>query len=178
MNRSITCLLFLVVSLASFSQTFLIDDDWKFHRGGAQGAEDPSFNDSDWRSVDLPHDWSIEDLPGTNSPFSPDAVSQVSGGFTTGGTGWYRKSINIPAEWNGKRVTVIFDGVYMNSQCWINDTTYGFRMNGIPLKLMGGCVHHDNGPLGSRARIAARCRQCQSHEHRKLQLAKAQSLAG
>ena len=42
--------------------------------------------------VDLPHDWSIEDFPGTDSPFDTDAISQVSGGFTTGGTGWYRKT--------------------------------------------------------------------------------------
>ena len=67
------------------------DDDWTFHLGGSQGAEQNNFDDSKWRKIDLPHDWSIEDLKGTSSPFNPDAISQVSGGFTTGGTGWYRK---------------------------------------------------------------------------------------
>ncbi len=51
--------------------------------------------------IDLPHDWSIEDLPGTNSPFNINAISQVNGGFTTGGTGWYRKSFTVPAESEG-----------------------------------------------------------------------------
>ena len=74
----------------------LFDFDWRFHKGGAQGAEKPAFDDSKWRKVDLPHDWSIEDLPGTDSPFSINAISQVNGGFTTGGTGWYRKTFRIP----------------------------------------------------------------------------------
>jgi beta-galactosidase len=52
----------------------------------------PEFDDSSWRTLDLPHDWSIEDLPGTSSPFDPLAISEVSGGFTTGGTGWYRRT--------------------------------------------------------------------------------------
>jgi len=69
----------------------LFDDDWLFWRGGALGGEKPDYKDNDWRKVSLPHDWSIEDMPGTNSPFSPYAISQVSGGFTTGGTAWYRK---------------------------------------------------------------------------------------
>jgi beta-galactosidase len=43
----------------------------------------------------VPHDWSIEDLPGTNSPFQSNATSQVSGGFTVGGTAWYRKAFEV-----------------------------------------------------------------------------------
>lgn len=91
-------LLLLGNNLSAQSGDVLFDPGWKFHRGGAQGAERPGFDDSGWRAVDLPHDWSIEDLPGTSSPFARDAVSQVSGGFTTGGTGWYRKSFIITAE--------------------------------------------------------------------------------
>ncbi|MFC7668539.1 hypothetical protein ACFQT0_15070 [Hymenobacter humi] len=49
----------------------LFDADWRFHRGGAQGAERPGFDDGAWRPVDLPHDWSIEDLPSTVSPLTP-----------------------------------------------------------------------------------------------------------
>ena len=62
----------------------------------------PRTDDSNWRKVDLPHDWSIEDIPGTTSPFTPDAVGQVSSGFTVYGTGWYRKTFIIPAELKGK----------------------------------------------------------------------------
>lgn len=101
----------------------LFDDDWLFYRGNAQGAENPAFNDHEWRKVDLPHDWSIEDLPGTNSPFSKGAVSQVSGGFTTGGTGWYRKHFTVSA--NGKPVILQFDGVYMNATVWLNGKKLG-----------------------------------------------------
>ncbi|MBF9236633.1 DUF4982 domain-containing protein [Hymenobacter sp. BT683] len=103
----------------------LLDAGWRFHRGGAQGAELPAFDDSAWRSVDLPHDWSIEDLPGTASPFSPDAPSQVSGGFTTGGTGWYRKQFALPASAAGQRVQLLFEGVYMNAEVWINGQSLG-----------------------------------------------------
>ncbi len=115
-------LLPLVSSIAQpFSgRTELFDDNWRFHLGGAQRAEQPEFNDSDWRIVDLPHDWSIEDLPGTESPFDRNAISQVNGGFTTGGTGWYRKSFVVPDHLKGKSFTIRFDGVYMNAECWLN----------------------------------------------------------
>ncbi|MFV0268800.1 MAG: sugar-binding domain-containing protein, partial [Draconibacterium sp.] len=103
----------------------LFDNDWRFHRGGAQRAEMPDFDDSNWRIVDLPHDWSIEDLSGTESPFHPDAISQVGGGFTVGGTGWYRKSFNVPSEQKGKRITILFEGVYMNAEFWLNGELLG-----------------------------------------------------
>ena len=103
----------------------LFDAGWKFNRGGAQGAENPLFDDSQWRVVDLPHDWSIEDLPGTDSPFSINAISQVNGGFTTGGTGWYRKKFTIPADMKEKRFRIRFDGVYMNSEIWLNGQSVG-----------------------------------------------------
>lgn len=110
---------------ASQNKTVLFDWDWRFHRGGAQGAEQPDFNDSKWRKLDLPHDWSIEDLPNTQSPFNPDAISQVSGGFTTGGTGWYRKTFAVPNEQKGKRILIQFDGVYMNADVWLNGQSLG-----------------------------------------------------
>lgn len=103
----------------------LFDSDWLFHRGGAQGAEEVTFNDSQWRKVCLPHDWSIEDLPGKNTPFSIDAISQVSGGFTTGGTGWYRKYFEIGDSLKGKSIIIMFEGIYMNSDIWINGSYLG-----------------------------------------------------
>jgi len=106
------------------------DSDWRFHRGGALSAEKPDFDDSNWRVLDLPHDWSIEDLPNTNSPFNRDAISQVNGGFTTGGTGWYRKSFTVPADQKGKKVIIQFDGVYMNAEVWLNGKSLGNHPNG------------------------------------------------
>ncbi|MEN6454815.1 MAG: hypothetical protein ABFD10_11190, partial [Prolixibacteraceae bacterium] len=99
-NKSISLLVVIVLlAISGWSQTnknmsgnrmlkenlsveIQFETDWRFHRGGAQGAEVTDFDDSAWRVIDLPHDWSIEDLPGTLSPFEPHAVSQVSGGFT------------------------------------------------------------------------------------------------
>lgn len=101
------------------------DDDWRFHLGAAQGAEQVVFDDLNWRKIDLPHDWSIEDLKGTMSPFNPNAISQVSGGFTTGGTGWYRKSFTMSSQNKGKKIHIQFDGVYMNADVWINGHLLG-----------------------------------------------------
>ena len=116
---------FLSIYSQAQHQTILFDSDWKFHRGGAQFADQPGFDDSSWRKLDLPHDWSIEDLPGTASPFNRDAISQVSGGFTTGGTGWYRKTFILPVEQKNKRIVLLFEGIYMNSEIWINSNSLG-----------------------------------------------------
>lgn len=123
--KKIIVLLFVLLSTGAFSQPKLFDNNWRFHRGGAQGAESPDFDDSGWRIVDLPHDWSIEDLPGSQSPFDKDAISQVSGGFTTGGTGWYRKSFTIPEDQKNRLVQIQFDGIYMNSEIWLNGELIG-----------------------------------------------------
>ncbi|GAB2467629.1 hypothetical protein GCM10011375_31240 [Hymenobacter qilianensis] len=128
--KSTLILLSLLLSMTLHAQTrpaktTLFDAGWRFHRGGAQGAEKPAFDDKQWRTLDLPHDWSIEDMPGTASPFNPDAVSQVNGGFTTGGTGWYRKTFVVPATQKGQRVQLQFDGVYMNAEVWLNGQLLG-----------------------------------------------------
>src|SRR5687767_3085972 len=106
--------LFLALSLvlnlsAAFSQVSLFDAGWKFHRGGAQRAEMVGYDDSKWRQINLPHDWSIEDLPGKRSPFDSTAIGQVSTGFTVGGTGWYRKTFTVPVERQGKKIMLQFD---------------------------------------------------------------------
>ena len=114
--------LLLLLSFGAFAQSNIsnFDNGWSFQLGAAQGAEQASFDDSKWRKIDLPHDWSIENLKGTASPFNMDAISQVSGGFTTGGTGWYRKTFTVSPEDRGKKIFIQFDGVYMNADVWIN----------------------------------------------------------
>lgn len=130
-KRIFTCLItgFLLFGYAK-AQTQLgsamnFDNDWRFHLGGFLGAEQPDLNDSKWREVDLPHDWSIEDRPGTRSPFNKDAISQVNEGFTTQGTAWYRKTFTEPANNRGKHVILQFDGVYMNSDVYVNGMHMG-----------------------------------------------------
>jgi len=106
------------------------DSDWRFLRADASGAEVPAFDDASWRVVELPHDWSIEDLPSTNGePASPFNASLSAGGkatgFVVGDTGWYRKRFTLPSSESGKKVTVRFDGVYMNSDVWLNGQHLG-----------------------------------------------------
>lgn len=125
--RASFVLLVLLAPAAARAQfgVVLFDDGWRFQRGGAQGAEAVDFDDAGWRRLDLPHDWSIEDLPGTRSPFDPRAVSQVQGGFTVGGTGWYRKTFDVPESYKGKSIVIQFDGVYMNAEVWLNGRRVG-----------------------------------------------------
>jgi beta-galactosidase len=103
----------------------LIDSGWRFHLGGMKSAEMTDFNDSNWRNIDLPHDWSIENLKGTDSPFDSSAIGQVNSGFTVGGTGWYRKKLYVPITSKAKKVFVYFEGVYMNSDVYINGHPLG-----------------------------------------------------
>jgi len=126
MTKKTISLFLSFLSLSTiFAQTTPFDFDWRFHLGGALRAEMPGFNDSEWRRIDLPHDWSIEDLPGKKSPFDSNAISQVSGGFTIGGTAWYRKTFVVPTDQKNKRIHIQFDGVYMNADFWLNGEFLG-----------------------------------------------------
>lgn len=100
------------------------DRDWRFHLGDVPEARQPGYADSAWRTLDLPHDWSIE---GT---FSKDNPAGFSGGALPGGIGWYRKTFRLPASDKSLHLFVDFDGVYMNSQVWINGHLLGLRPYG------------------------------------------------
>jgi len=100
------------------------DQGWRFHLGDVAGAQAPAFADAAWRTLDLPHDWSIE------GPFSEQNPAGVAGGALPGGVGWYRKTFSVPAADSGKVVFVEFDGVYRNSEVWINGHSLGKRPYG------------------------------------------------
>lgn len=106
-------------------QKILFDFDWKFYRGDTENAELADFNDSTWRLLDLPHDWSIEDIPGTDSPIDSAAIGGINTGYYVGGISWYRKTFDVPKDWSGKKLSVYFEGVYMNSDVWLNGTHLG-----------------------------------------------------
>jgi beta-galactosidase len=101
----------------------LFDASWKFHRGDVQNGEKENLNDENWRQLDLPHDWSIEDLPNQSDsvigPFSSKSIGATATGYTVGGIGWYRKHF-IENNAVNKKVVICFDGVYMNSDVYIN----------------------------------------------------------
>ncbi len=98
--------------------------DWRFSLGTMPGAFQVNYPDKSWRMLTLPHDWSIE---GT---FSKDHPATYGGGALPGGMGWYRKQFTIPASAKGKFIAIDFDGVYRNSEVWINGHFLGKRPNG------------------------------------------------
>lgn len=97
---------------------------WKFNKGDVNNGQSIGYNDSNWLDVTLPHDWSIFNSFNQRSP------AGEGGGYLDGGIGWYRKTFTIPSDYSGKRVFVVFDGAYMNSQVWINGTLLGSRPYG------------------------------------------------
>lgn len=99
------------------------DDDWRFCKGESPTAMMPDSDDSNWRRVNLPHDWSIE------GPFSPDYGS--GNGYAPGGIGWYRKHFQVDSDAKDKTVAVEFDGIYDNSEVWINGQFVGGRPYGF-----------------------------------------------
>jgi beta-galactosidase len=111
----------------------LFDENWRFAKTENEEAISPDFNDLSWRMIDLPHDWSIEDLSegeGVIGPFSKESPGGISTGFTIGGTGFYRKTFAVSPEDQGKIFSIYFDGVYMESDVWINGHHLGFHPNG------------------------------------------------
>lgn len=101
------------------------DFGWRFYKGDAPGAEGANFRDADWAAVDLPHDWSIE------GPYSEDAPSSGPGGYLPTGIGWYRKSFRMPAAARGNIALLECDGIYQNSEIWINGHSLGLRPYGF-----------------------------------------------
>ena len=102
----------------------LFDYDWKFKLGDYPDASLNTYDDADWRILDLPHDWSIEGTLDPENPMGND------GGYFPAGTGWYRKSFEIPSKHKGKKVGIYFEGVYMNSEVFINGKSVGIRPYG------------------------------------------------
>ena len=133
-------------------QTTLLNADWKFSFGHAlsfeknfmtgtryfnyltktgygDGATDANFDDRYWRNVNLPHDWAVE------VPFAPDASH--SHGYKTVGyrypensIGWYRKHLQIPQSDLGKKISLLFEGVFRNSEVWVNGFYLGNEQSG------------------------------------------------
>lgn len=124
-------LLFVCMLLASATIAQNIDKagipfdfDWRFALSDHNGAERPEFDDSKWRLVDVPHDFSIEHA------FDSANTTGPGGGYAYSGIGWYRKHFKTEAALEGKKVWVLFDGVYRNSEVWINGHYLGIRPYG------------------------------------------------
>ncbi|MFC0878567.1 sugar-binding domain-containing protein [Saccharicrinis sp. FJH2] len=106
----------------SFGTPQKINDNWKFILADPKNASETNFDDSKWRTLDLPHDWSVE---GTLNPSLYSCT-----GYLPGGIGWYRKSLDIPKDKSAEKVYLYFEGVYNRSKVYLNGHLLGERPNG------------------------------------------------
>jgi beta-galactosidase len=111
-------------SAPSPRESIPLDNGWRFHLGDDPAARRPDFDDTSWRTLDVPHDWSIE------GPVNPPPEGEGNGGYFSHGIGWYRKSFTLPPT-ASKKVVIEFDGVYMNSEVWFNGQLLGRRPYGF-----------------------------------------------
>lgn len=130
--RGVTILLSLIFLLAGFfpasSSSRVVrplNDGWKFCLSDDSTAIRPDFDDKDWRTLTLPHDWAFE------NGYSADGAQRANGGYACGGIGWYRRTFSLTeAECRSGRMFLDFDAVYMNSEVWINGHYLGKRPYG------------------------------------------------
>ena len=123
------CLLWVLLSVGGFAvaadrAVVPLTAGWRFAAGDHPGAEAPGWNDAAWRALDLPHDWAFE------AACAPDGAQGEMGGYKPGGIGWYRRSFDAPSAIANRRTRVEFDGVYMNSEVWLNGQRLGQRPYG------------------------------------------------
>lgn len=116
----------IVVQLAVAQVRSIVDfnTDWKFYLGDDSLANNNDYNDAAWRKLNVPHDWSIE------HDFAFTAKATTQGGALPGGIGWYRKTFAVEKLQQNKNCFIEFDGVYRNSEVWINGNYLGKRPNG------------------------------------------------
>ena len=130
------------------------DNDWKFHLGHAKDpgrdfnygvtgifiksgksggtAIAPDFNDSTWRTLQLPHDWAVE-LPfeyAADSDVMAHGYKPVGGLYPQNSIGWYRKHFTVDRKDSGQRFVVQFDGIFRDSRVWINGFYLGNNLSG------------------------------------------------
>jgi beta-galactosidase len=128
LNRYSLFIICILFQYSGYAQSARVredfDNNWTFHLGDVAHAKDLEFDDAGWRKLNVPHDWSIE------LPFDSTSPTNNGGGALRGGLGWYRKTFTVPATDKGKIIYIDFDGVYRNSEVFINGHSLGMRPNG------------------------------------------------
>ena len=144
MKRSMLILLVFLVLISTGCKTgvktstdryIAFDSGWKFIRDSIKGAEAPGYNDSSWRTIDLPHDFSMEKIDDSVKaehigPFTRKSEGGAATGHVKGGTAWYRKHFRVDETYEHKTVTLCFDGVYMIANIWVNGKKAGDHFYG------------------------------------------------
>ncbi|MDR7209566.1 sugar-binding domain-containing protein [Flavobacterium piscis] len=120
----IVCASKIAAQNSSIERKQLFNLDWKFSLGDAAENSSPNLDDTNWRKLNVPHDWSIEGKSEKNN------ISAGDGGFYPMGTAWYRKTFSIPSEWKDQKIAIYFEGVYMNAEVFINGKSVGLQPYG------------------------------------------------
>lgn len=122
----ICCMFFMACGTSPDVPRERIDftEGWRFRLGDTPEAADADFVDEEWRMLNLPHDWAIE------GDFSKDNPSGTGGGALPGGIGWYRKTFVPEKSDVDKKIRIVFDGVHMNSDVYLNGVLLGHRPYG------------------------------------------------
>ncbi len=126
-KRATGLLLLILFTIHLFGQVssrepVKINDNWKFQKGDFKNAAAPEFDDTKWRTLDLPHDWSVE------GALSQSLASAT--GYLPGGIAWYRKTLDIPLNQKNRKIYIYFEGIYRNGELFVNGISLGMRPNG------------------------------------------------
>ncbi|WP_185140218.1 sugar-binding domain-containing protein [Proteiniphilum sp. X52] len=128
-KKTLSIVILLVMCIApslraqvSFGSPEKINDNWKFVLNDVRDGQSVTLDDTRWQQISLPHDWSVK------GQLSPTLASCT--GYLPGGIGWYRKTIDIPADKQGQKVYLYFEGVYNRSEVFLNGQPLGKRPNG------------------------------------------------
>lgn len=130
------------------------DRSWKFNLGDVTNAQSLEFDDSKWRSLDIPHDWMIEGAANAYSdphaemegPFDKNSPAAGSGGYLNGGVAWYRKTFTLPESARGRRISILFDGAYMKAEVYLNGIKLGDHPYGYTSFYYDLTSHANYGP--------------------------------
>ena len=148
-KKMLLAVIFLTLALstraADVREKLNIDFDWRFTLSDDVSYSHPDYDDAAWQQVQLPHDWSI------TMPFDERQGGQHA--HLPGGTGWYRRTIDIPANLKGRRIGILFDGIFHQSDVYLNGHHLGFRPYGF------GYIDYDLTPYinyGGQNTIAVR----------------------
>jgi len=124
-----------VTAGVSFGEPVKMNEEWKFTLNDIENGQSVSLDDKKWRTVDLPHDWSIKEQ------LSPTWAGCT--GYLPGGIGWYRKTVTVPREKEGGKVYLYFEGIYNRSEVYLNGQLLGKRPNGY-ISFMFDATPHIN----------------------------------
>lgn len=110
----------IAIAAPAYAETRSLASDWLFHAGDSPSAESSTINESDWRSVTAPHDWSIMDKADGSPPFESAAAGGQDYGYLPGGVGWYRRHFTLNEAEASRVVRLNFEAVYMDAEIWLN----------------------------------------------------------